>query len=348
MALLFADGFDHYGTGQAAGNRMVNDGAYAVGNNSVNPRNSIPPRTGPYCLVSGSSTTNVHTTRLIGGPYNVVGVAVAMYYSNLIGSCGVLLRGNLVGYDLSVRVGTTGTVQIIKNTTNAINTATVIAETPPGLITAGAWNHIEFKAIIDPVVGGFELRVNGETQLVVNNVNTGSTPLSRITLVTSGNTVAFDDLIIWNDQGDAPRDFVGPARVITTYPASDTPVADFAKVGAATGYECINQTVQDGDTTYIEGANVGDASEFGLGTLPPETEGIVGVYVPTLAKLSEAGTGDLRVSIVSGSDTKQGFNGPLTQAYAYRDSAFGINPATGDPWSKSALEAARLRFERTA
>lgn len=346
MALLFADGFEHYGTGSSGGGRMTSSGAYALGGSSAGYPNGAYARTGNYALRPASSSS-WNIARNIGGPHTTVGVGCGLYLTQLTPEVAITYQADNYQTVLGVRLNTDGSISIIRGN-NPFYSAAVIASTPPGLFTTGAWNHIELKGTIDAVVGGFELRVNGVTALAMSNINLGSILATRIGITTRTTNAYFDDFIIWNDQGDAPTDFVGPARVITVYPASDTPVDDFTINGAASGYECINQAVEDGDTTYIEGVNLGDASEFGIGTLPPETEGIVGVFIPALAKLSAAGTGNLKVSMMSGVSEAAGFDGPITQAYAYRDSAFGVNPATDSPWDKASLEAARLRFEKTA
>lgn len=348
MALLFADSFDHYGSGSNGGARMLSSGAYSqgAGNSNFAPASTIPGRTGPLALYSSTGST-LNTERLIAGPHQTVGVGYAFYQTTLRTSSGMMMRGAGNTVLIGVRTNLDGSLSVVRNNTT-LATATVIAMTAPGVISSSAWHHVELKVTIDEVAGAFELRINGETELAMSNINLGNTHISRVALTNGNNSEAFDDLIVWNDQGDAPNNFVGPARVITTFPDADTAVADFTINGAANGYQCINQIIEDGDTTYIEGVNPNDASEFELGTLPPETEGIVGVFIPALAKLSDAGTGDLKVSIMSGASEAVGFNGPLTQAYTYRDSSFSVDPDTGSAWNKSALEAARLRFEKTA
>src|SRR5690606_41028199 len=94
MALLFADSFDHYGSGNNGGARMLSSGAYSqgAGNSNFAPASTIPGRTGPLALYSSTGST-LNTERLIAGPHQTVGVGYAFYQTTLRTSSGMMMRG---------------------------------------------------------------------------------------------------------------------------------------------------------------------------------------------------------------------------------------------------------------
>ena len=157
----------------------------------------------------------------------------------------------------------------------------------------------------------------------------------------------FDDLVAWDMEGGNFNSFPGPVRVTTIYCDADTDQADWDVFGATDGYQAINQSVPDGDTTYIHSDNPGDRSDFKIGELPAEIQTITAVFVPALGRLENAGIGDMKISLVSGGEVAEGPSHPLTPVYTYRGSSFEVDPNTDGPWTKSTLEAALLRIEKT-
>jgi hypothetical protein len=230
---------------------------------------------------------------------------------------------------------------------------TLIATSDP-IISVASQQYIEAKLIIDDVVGECEVRVNGVTVLHLTNINLGTLGATQVVFgmpnTHDSGSIDYwiDDIVAWNGSGSLNNDFLGAQRVITIFPASDTAEADWSLNGAASGYDCINDPVPDGDDTYLLSTTIGDVSEFGLGTLPPETESIAGVFIPVMARISDAGVGNIQASLVSNSVAALGNDATLTTSYTYWGSVYETDPDTGVAWTKSGLEAALLRIEKTA
>jgi hypothetical protein len=203
----------------------------------------------------------------------------------------------------------------------------------------------------DNVVGELELRVNGVIEAIATNLNLGLSNATNFGFfghpVTAGSAFV-DDLILWDGSGTVNSTFFGPARVTTMWLDDDEVGNQWSVVGAASGAAALTEDAPDGDTSYISAAAVGVESEFTLETLPPETEAIAGVYVPVMAKLASGGIGDMQTSIVSGSNETNGPVRQLTSAYTYRGEVFEKDPDTGQLWTKTALEAAKIKVEKVA
>src|SRR5690606_32247257 len=79
------------------------------------------------------------------------------------------LQGNVTG--LCLGFNTDGSMTVYSGTPVS---GTPLGSTDAGILIAGAFQHIEFAAHYDPIVGWFEIRVEGVTVLRVEDVNTGT------------------------------------------------------------------------------------------------------------------------------------------------------------------------------
>jgi len=202
----------------------------------------------------------------------------------------------------------------------------------------------------DPVVGEIEVRLNGEVVILLTNLELFSSALGSFGCYsyTTPPISFIDDLIVWDTTGDVNNTFFGPARVAYIGLQGDESGNQWSVTGAATGAAALTEFAPDGDTSYISAAVIGMVSEFGIAELPPEAELIAGIYVTAMGKLATAGVGNSQISIVSNGQVQSGTDDPLTTAYTYRGNVFEKDPNTGLLWTKGGLEAAKLKFEKTA
>lgn len=364
MALLFADSFERYGMTPNYGRDALLAGEYLdiVGTANIAQGIKISntqARTGVYALWVQSSSTTGSTThwirRVLNPEGNTFGIAMGIYMSNLpthndyLGFSFYNASGVVI---LTVHISPDGSL-IVRN---GVWNSAIIASSDVGVLTAQAFNHLEMKFTFDNIVGSFEFRVNGVNVLRQENLplaavaptsfSIGATPTVSTPTRLLPN-VYYDDLAIWDDSGDQNNDFLGPARVLEIFPAEDTAQDDWSIVGASDGYAAVNNVPPDGDTTYISGAVVGDQSEFVLEELPPEVEAIAGIYIPVMAKLAQAGEGNVQVSLVSNNVPSLGEDVPLTTSYLYWGSIIEKNVDTDAPWTRNDLNGAVIRVEKT-
>lgn len=347
MALLFAEGFEHYGAGSVSNTMLA--GAWSAVSSPMSINNnssSYPARTGGRAFWCTQDADN--RVEFKGTTHNEVGCAVGMYLKTMpaaqINSCGFVISDENNTIIVYTRVNPNGSVELRRS-------GTTLGITDPGLITAQAWNHFEVRVLQDNVVGEVELRVNGVVELFLTNLDLGTvrprfwrTDGDYYTAVERG----YDDLILWDTTGDVNNTFFGPARVNTIWLNGDEPGNQWSITGAASGADALKETAPDGDTSYISAAINNMKSDFSLEPLPPEAEVISGVYIPTMAKLAVAGVGHMKTSMVSAGEVSEGKDVPLTTAYTYRGDVFETDPATGLPWTKNGLENALVRVEKTA
>jgi len=357
MTILWAEGFDHYGTTPNGGRDAMLKGAWAAfadGSGNLPIISSTHSRTGTYALkcFGGPGVVERSTARrVLGASKLAVGCGYGVYpdaLPSVNGTWGMSIRDSANDNILKVSVESDGSLGFYKG-----SGYTLIARSDP-IVTAASWSHIEVKCVIDNVVGSIDAQVNGISVFSLTNQNLGTNAATQLTFGCfagsgSGTTVDFyfDDIVVWDTAGSINNTFLGTQRVETIFPTSDTAVADFSKTGSANGYACINNVPPDDDTTYLAAAVVNNKSEFGVGSLPANVSAIVGVFVHTLAKLSDAGTGNLQVSLVSGVSVSDGPDKVLTSGYQYHGGVHQLDPATSAAWTKAGVEAAKLRLKKT-
>jgi hypothetical protein len=253
----------------------------------------------------------------------------------------------------TINITSTGTVQV----RNHYQSGPIVAESAQGVITAETHQHIEFKATVGNT-GSIEVRVNGVT--VINeasvdllyyeaNPTVAQFGMSRATSG-DGSGTYIDDLIMWDTTGSGNNDFIGDKRVFTLFPDGNTAQADFSVVGAASGYEAIDEADPDDDTTYIYEDTTGSpapSSEFTLDDLPAGAANIVAVIPVVRAQKDEAGDANLTVGLVSGASEVNGADNPMTTEWTYRADVFETDPATGAAWTPTAVDAVQLKLART-
>lgn len=352
MALVFLEGFEHYGTGGGALTNML-AGAWAeLTSTSGWLMVSSPARTGSKSLRFGaiSSTPNVlRYNKKVAS--DVIGVGCGVHLENLPSNIveGISIRDSSNTTILSVSLNPDGSLSLYRGSFSG-----TLIETSDTYLTAGTFHHVEFRAFIDDTVGEFELRVNGVVALQLGGLNLGTSPAKMACFGGIAGTTAsqpylyLDDIFIWDGVGTYNNDFLGPLRVLTVFADGDGSPQDWDVTGAATGYEAIDEVPADGDTTFISTGVLNEKATFTLPELPVEVSYIAGIYLPVLSRIEEAGTGSINASIISnGLSYYGGDNQPLTSSYTYWPFTFDYDPNTEVAWTKSGFEAAAFQVEKT-
>lgn len=364
MALLWCDGFDHYGTTPNGGRDAMLAGPWAEidGSGSPVPRvDATFQRTGPYALrfpASGATPGFYLARRLFGADKSIVGLGFGLYMPDVPvvnGRNGFSLRDNANAAVLTFALQSDASVQVFRGTT----AGTSLGRTGQ-VLTAQAWNHVEIRAHRDAAVGGVEIRVNGVTALDIAGANTGAADFAGVSFgkldtgAIAWYEMAIDDVFAWDTAGASNNDFIGPQGVHTLFPDQDTVESDWTRNAGATDFEAIDEVPPDGDTTYIEAAAANDVSVFGLADLPSGVSAISAVQLTGMLRKTDAGSAQVQMSLLS-SDVgsppapaeANGADRPITEVYTYWPDVLESDPATGAPWTPGAVNAARLKIERT-
>jgi hypothetical protein len=208
-----------------------------------------------------------------------------------------------------------------------------------------------------------EVRVNSVTVLSLSGIDTVATALVECSQVgiscgnhggattAHGVTSDVDDIFCYDDTGSFNNAFIGDRRVLTLFPDADTVQADWTVVGSANGFDAINQTTPDGDTTYLSAGIPGSptpTSEFGMDNLPAGVSAISGVVLVNMSRKTEAGIANVQMSVISGASESAGTDKPMTEIYTYRQDVFETDPASAAPFTPSEVDALFIKADRTA
>ena len=346
MAIIWIDGYDHYGSTGA----NLTAGAYAANTGSCVCKNSFS-RTGGWCLSSsGSSSANLR--KALGSSITAVGIGWSIYFPSLPGTIVELLKFNDAsnGNQLTVWLNTTGTIRVTRGTASGTN---ILGETASPAISNGSWNHLEIKATFSNTTGTVEIRANEAIVLNLTGLDTVATAnveCSQIEIFptpTSSASGGIDDMFIWDTSGTENNDFIGDRRVIMLSPSANEATQEWT-ASSGSAYAAIDDTAPDGDTTYIEADDaVPVTSEFALTDAAATVGAIAAVQTVVCARRVEAVSTVMQVSLLSGGDVDAGASHSIGDAYAYYTDISELNPDTGAPWTRTALNAATLRLRRT-
>lgn len=353
--LLGMDGADHYGTSGA----NMTAGVYA---DAGLPPSTTRPRNGTHSF-RATGTGGFENRRAIAqGAQSVFGLGLASFVDTLpsddtsvyLQECRTAANAILC----RLKLLPTGAIQL---ETGSIILPTVLATSDPGVITANEFNHVEAKYVFAGAAGACEVRRNGVTVIDATSVDIGAAASCAIFAygvtagIWGGSEMCVDDVFWWNDAGSFNNDFIGDRVVVFLNPNGDEAASDWTRNTGATDFSAIADLAPDGDTTYIEATTNGDTSEFALTNLDAEVVNIAGLCAYTNGKKTDAGDGSVTVSMLSadvgspaapavdvGDEHAFGLN------YGYFVDVFETDPATGALWTPSAVNAARVRLERTA
>lgn len=362
MALLWADGFDHYGEGETGRTNMLL-GVYAEVTGGSHIPNATNPRNGLYSI-GGSPGFSSRLRRTFGSTLTTVGVGGAFWVSNLPVVSGrfafIVLADATNTEQISISLSTTGELELRRGGING----TIIA-TSAQVITAGVWHHVEVKFIASSTIAATDgtviVRVNDVAVITqsanIDNIATANLEVSQVWFMrpgstTYGITTAYvDDIFAWDSTGSNNNDFIGDKDVLTYYPDSDGATTDWVRNTGSTDYSAVDyaSTEPDGDTTYLQAASAADVEDLGIETVPSTVTNIVAVVGVNVLKKTEATAATVTPAIVGGSGAvDSGSTHTMTESYAYYHDVYELDPDTSAAWTASTISASSLRLTRAS
>lgn len=343
--MLWADGFDHYGDDES----QMLDGPYASVNSTLSTTRA---RTGTRSLLVGSINGNGFR-RVFGAAKTTVGVGMAMFHASIPDSNDMraLFEFNDGANNSQVTIWLQSTGAIEAKSGGSPQVSLGLSTT---LMTAGAWNHLEAKVVIDDTDGAVEVRLNGVTILNATNKNTDRRGTGEVSQVFSGShqshfiDVYADDLFAWDDAGAQNNDFVGDRKVFTDVPTADTAEVDWAPSSGGTRFAMIDEIPPDDDATYDTTTDTGDRMGVTFGDLPAEVVSVAAVILVHKSRKTDAGDCNVTVHADSGGDEADGTDRPMTTEYTFYHDVFELDPHTAAPFTNAAASAVAMVVERTA
>lgn len=314
MAILHMEDFAGFGN---ASETILTAGLYAgLYGTSVNGSSlsfPIDPDgiSNKRCLRIGNSGQNANSLirKVLPSSKTTVGVMTRVWFDDLPSqgwNYPIVLLGAGTTFLYHLLVLATGRIRIVQGGFRSSDRVT-IAESDGPVITAKGWWHIEWKTVISPTNGSFEVRVEGRpvSGLNLSGINTGATPVQQIGLGQGGETGGFGfahfqkDLVVWDNEGSDVNDFIGTA-IIHRHSLVEELADEWQIQGSGTSIEVLNSAppvpnryvfvdVDDAPSTY----------RASISPLPEKTTLVRAVQIRAMAAKNDGGDASLQNGIVA-------------------------------------------------
>lgn len=342
MALLWADGFDHYGGITA---RLLDRVYSSIEGVTL----STTARTGSYSARVQVAQNNSGMRRVLPYETDMVGLAFSFNVDELptdtrsMALCQMLTKTNSIL--LTVSVFPTGAIAVRSGGW----TGTILAETGPEIVMPNSYQHFEIA------INGsnLEIRVNGVTYLNITDLALTS-PIGQVMVAgcygfpktgAVGVYMYVDDLVCWDDTGASFNTWVGDKKVYLRMPDEDGPDQDWTPSTGSNAWPILDN-VPPVDSEYVTATEAGDRVSVGIDAFNTDIVAIAGVYVVGRVWKTDAGNAKISIDMVSGSEETDPVSIPVTNAPVWYGRAFEVDPNTGMPWTVSGINDALVRIER--
>lgn len=163
-----------------------------------------------------------------------------------------------------------------------------------------------------------------------------------------GTTITIDDFIVWDNQaGTLTGDLtttnfpIGTSRIETLRPSAAGSSTQWTP-SAGSNFQCVDETVPNGDTDYVNVTTSNQKDLYAFGNLSATPSAVVGVVVNAYAKNATSGNMSLKGTAHSGASDST--SAATTVPSAYRTLQFNIpqDPNTSAAWTGAGVDGAEF------
>jgi hypothetical protein len=333
MAFHWWDSFDGYPTADLG---LVYD--QSVGSMTIGAFG----RNGTNGLQWVSSGANYVVKAIAGAPATVgLSCGIRSNVNTAYNVFGHFVDGTTVQIEL--RINNQGKIEVLRGQNG------MILATGTKIINSNTYVHVEAKVLIHPSAGTAVVKINGVIDINASGLNTRATGTSQATnaylgcTYNTGNgaTGSMDDVIVWDTTGAAPQnDFPGDLRAQNLIPTGDGAATAWTINGGSTHFDRVDESAQDGDTTYSSDATPGDRELFTFSDLSPSAGTILGVAYVNVVRKDDAGARSIvSVHRQGGVNYDNATVHALGTTYTYERDQLTLNPATGVAYTVAEINA---------
>lgn len=346
MALVFADGFDHYlgadilkkWTGFVTGTTI------SAANTLIGPDYTRPPGgMGLFCVDGNANRgwyknfPNTYTTFVCGmHVYFTSTASTGPFLTFFDSSSGVPGSTKQIG----LRLDGAGHIQVGRGS----NAATILA-TSTNVLATNTWYHIEFKCTINNTTGVIEVRVNGSSTGWIPSTSGQNTRgqssnnvIDTVALETGGGNLYRDDFYFLSSSSPN-NDFLGPQKIITAFPAGAGNYAQWTG-NYATNFANVQELGADSDSSFNQTSGAGNRDSYAFDDLPAGT--IAAIQHTILARQDAGAARTIKAMQRSGSTDYDGTAQALGGGYLFYMDPKDVDPATSAAFTVSNFNAAEF------
>lgn len=341
MTILLTEGFDLYANASSAEVGLLSRWVYD-GSTTTN-RAMSAGRVGGQALQQGNATGSSCAHYIdIGSNQTSFAIGFAFKYENLAGAAlafgadsTLISLMDAATLHLGLFLHSDGRLQVKRSTT-------ALATTAGAVITTDTWHSIEIIGTIDDAAGVVSVYVDNVQVINISGVDTrnaGNAYINRVRLSCpdgSGSTGIshHDDFYV-----ASTTTRIGECRIKTIRPNADTAEKDFARSAGSDNFALVNETVVDGDTTYVQASTSGDLDLYELGDVGVASATIHCVQPVVFAKKTDVSARSLHLPINTGGTQSDGASTALLTAYDHISRPLAVNPVTTAAWTLSEVDA---------
>lgn len=336
MVARLIDGFGHYPTAD-----------FLLKYTSLNGTPTISAGTNPYggaAYRPGSQLRYINKT-LDSQATWIVGFRVKVT-SNPSAACPIFNLSDAGTIQCSLVVNTDNTLSVVRSTGTALTNGTSVFS-----FSSGTWYYIEFKVTIADSIsaGTCKVRANGVDIITVATgqdlKSTANATANSYSLGWIGNVAGIDpyfcDFYICDGTGSVNNDFLGDVRVDLLVPTAAGNSTGWTP-NTGVNYAAVDETAQDGDTTYVSASTPNTKDTYTFGNMPVSPTSIFAIQNVILAKKNDAGSKSLTPVIRSSGADYDGSVFTVGNSYNYSLDIRETDPATGVAWTESGVNSAEF------
>jgi hypothetical protein len=247
----------------------------------------------------------------------------------------------------SINIFANGSIQVAAGGQTDTSAASIIT-------TGGAWHYIEVHYTAKNTGGIAEIRVD---EAVVASV-TGDTTTGAVDDIkffefiddgTNSPRYLYDDFYILNGSGSEMNGYQGDVRVSVLKPKADGGVTTMNPLTGLDNFAMVDETIADGDTTYVESGIIGASDDYVNQTfsdisVTPST--VLAVQVCTMAKKTDVGAINFKNEmVISAARYTDGVvHGATAGAYFTTTYIRDTDPSDSAAWTEAKVDAVGSAF----
>lgn len=227
---------------------------------------------------------------------------------------------------------------------------TIIASSPPGLITLAGFQYIEVSVVFSTTAtGSVAAQFNGESIFSVLNVVTSSSGNSQANAVQviydcgDVSNQLVDDLYVCDGTGTINNSFLGDVGVQCLFPSAGGQVDNFTPNPSTDhNWQCVSENPPDDDSTYVSSSVAGTIDLYKITQLPSGSEQVVAVQIVACGRKDDTNTRVLGIGFGDGSSHVFDTGWALGTSYQMYTQPYDQDPITNSAWTVSSVNSGQI------
>jgi hypothetical protein len=214
--------------------------------------------------------------------------------------------------------------------------------------TVNGFDYFEVRCKVHGTAGEVEVNVNGVQVYLATNLDTDASAGNIVfmrSVAPNNSTARYDDLYLATVNGSGVTDFLGTPHVYKLTPAAEGNSAAWTPSAGTDNALMVDETPEDGDTTYVEAGSAGLIDLYTLSDLPAGPNTVHGLTISTEARKTTADATTFDTVLRTDGTNFNSAAKTLTTSHAPFFDVHAINPDTSAAWTVAEVNALEVGVE---